>query len=356
MYDVIIVGGGIAGCYLASRLGGLNVLLIEKDKKVTLKDSGIVSRDFLEFFSKKFVKTGITRMNLFSPSGKSFTLYGKEPFAYILRREAFGRYLRSIARKADIVYEAVTGVEYFEDFVRVTTTGGSYEGKVVVGADGAGSAVRKAAGIESPQLSLGMMVHTAAKLHGNIDVFFDKRYSPDFFTWIIPQNNEYGIMSMSRPRERLKFFAREHYLPHGRITAHMIPTGYVKSYVHRTLLVGDSAGQNKPLTGGGIMFGLRAAAYASSVLRAGNYSIGGLSRYEKLWKRDFGWEIDKQFLARTFYKKFTNKQLDRIFTELGPEIEKLSGFDYDKFSGSWIRLPKIKLLKIAVSTLAGILL
>src|SRR3989338_3946811 len=109
MYDVIIVGGGIAGCYLASRLHGLNVLLIEKDKKVTLKDSGIVSADFLQFFSKAPIKTEIHRMDVFSPSGNSFTIYDNRPFAYILKREAFGSYLRKLAsRNAEIIYAPVT--------------------------------------------------------------------------------------------------------------------------------------------------------------------------------------------------------------------------------------------------------
>ncbi len=358
MFDVIIVGGGVAGTYLASKLSGLNVLLIEKNKKVILKDSGIVSKDFMKFFDEQLIKYSINRMDIFSPSGYSFTLNNHNPFAYILKRELFSKYLRIKAkRNASIVYENALGVTYNKESVTVHTTGGSYEGKLVIGADGANSMVRRYAHIQRPFLSLGIMVKTRNSLSGNINVFFNKYFSPDFFSWIIPQNNEYGTISSVRPREYLRHFEKKLYLPGGNMYAYLIPTGYVRSYSNRTLLVGDACGQNKPLTGGGIMFGLKAAGHAAITIQEAfernRFDAGFLSKYESAWKRDFAWEIDKQFLVRMLYRNLTNKQIDKVFVELGPHIEKLSSFDYDKFSGAWVKLPKIKLLRLAISTAFG---
>ncbi len=357
MYDVIIVGGGVAGCYLASRLSGLNVLLIEKNKKVTLKDSGIVSKDFLEFFDSKLIKNEISSMEAISPSGRSFKLSNSEPFAYILKRTLFTKYLRTIAkRNAKIIYENVLGVTY-SDFVTVHTTGGAHQGKIVIGSDGANSVVRRYAKISRPFLSLGIMVKTRTKLDGEINVFFNKHFSPDFFSWIIPHNNEYGTISSVRPREYLRHFEQKQFLPGGDILAYLIPTGYVRSYDNRTLLIGDACGQNKPLTGGGIMFGLKASCYAASTLEEafekGRFDGKILKRYEDMWKRDFAHEIDKQFLVRMLYRRLTNRDIDKIFIEIGPEIEKLRNFDYDKFSGAWVKLPKLKLMKLAIRTAIG---
>src|SRR3989344_3298295 len=266
MYDIIIVGGGVAGCCLASKLSGLNVLLIEKNKKVMLKNSGIVSKDFLDFFDSRLVKDEIHRMDAISPGGRVFTLNTPTPFAYIIKRTLFSKYLRVNAKKnAKIVYENVLGVTY-GDCVTVHTTGGSFQGRIVIGADGTNSVVRRYAGIQRPFLYLGIMIKTLNKLDGDINVFFNKHFSPDFFSWIIPQNNEYGTISSVRPREYLKHFEKKMFLPGGQTFAYLIPAGYVRSYANMTMLVGDSCGQNKPLTGGGIMFGLKAASYAALAL------------------------------------------------------------------------------------------
>ncbi|KHO47484.1 MAG: geranylgeranyl reductase [archaeon GW2011_AR5] len=354
MYDVIIVGAGVAGCHLASKLDGLNVLLIEKNKKVTLKDSGIVSKDFLDMFDASLVKDEIRRMEAISPSGRTFTLNNYKPFAYIIKRTMFTKHLRHAAGKsAKMVYENVLGVTY-GDCVTVHTTGGSYQGRIVVGADGANSIVRRYAKITRPFLSLGIMIKTKNPMDGDINVFFNKHFSPDFFSWIIPQNDEYGTISSIRPREYLKHFEKKLFLPGGDILAYLIPTGYVKSYADRTLLVGDACGQNKPLTGGGIMFGLKAAGYAAVAIREamekGKCDAKALKPYEALWKRDFAREIDKQFLVRMIYRQLSNNDIDKIFREIGPDIEKLSNFDYDKFSGAWVKLPKLKLMKLALTT------
>ena len=360
MYDVIIVGGGVTGAYLASKLNGLNVLLIEKNKKVILKDSGIVSADFLSLFDTVLVKHEIREMDIFSPSRYSFTIRSEDPFAYIIKRTEFSRDLRASARRnAKIVYENTIGVSYDKDFVTVHTIGGSYQGKLVVGADGANSIVRKYAKIPRPFLSLGIMVKTRSNMDGNINVFINKYFSPNFFSWIIPQNNEYGTISDIRPREYLDYFKKQHHLPDGDVFAHLIPTGYVRSYANRTILIGDSCGQNKPLTGGGIMFGLEATAYAATAISDAfdmeRFDANHLKQYESMWKKDFAWEIDKQFLVRMLYRNMTNKQIDKIFLQLGPSMEKLNNFDYDKFSKSWIKMPKITMLKTAFLLATGML-
>ena len=359
MYDVIIVGGGIAGSCLASKLDGLNVLLIEKNKNIILKDSGIVSKDFLKFFGGELVKDEINRMEAFSPSGHTFVLNSRDPFAYIIKRERFSHLLRTNAGKiATIVYDNVLGVKFGKDFASVYGVNGIYTGKIVVGADGANSVVRRYTRIPRPFLSLGIMVKTKSKLEGSINVFFNKYFSPDFFSWVIPQNNEYGTISSVRPRSYLKHFQEEQYLPDGKTYAYLIPTGYVKSYGNRMILVGDACGQNKPLTGGGIMFGLRAAEHAAATINEAfeknNTGEKFLKRYESRWKKDFAWEIDKQFVIRMFYRGLSNTHIDRLFREMGPHIETLEGFDYDKFSGSWVKMPKLKMLKLGISIGLGI--
>ena len=99
MYDVIIVGAGVGGSHLASKLKG-NVLVLEKDKKIKPKDSGIVSKNFLNFFGKEFIKDKISEMKVMSPSGNVIFLQNRnEPMAYIIKRESFAAHLHKIAKK-----------------------------------------------------------------------------------------------------------------------------------------------------------------------------------------------------------------------------------------------------------------
>ena len=67
MLDIIIVGGGIAGCHLASKLSGrYRILLIERRKEIIPKDSGIVSIRYDDVFGKrgkKFIGSEIAKMD-----------------------------------------------------------------------------------------------------------------------------------------------------------------------------------------------------------------------------------------------------------------------------------------------------
>lgn len=350
MYDAIVVGGGVAGSYIASRLNG-NVLLIEKSKHVTEKDSGIVSTRFDKLFpkEKRLIKFRINRMECVSPSGLTFALKSERPFAYILRRRTFSKFLLSKAKKnADLIREMVQSAEFFKDHVAVKTNEGSYDARMVVGCDGSNSAVRRSMGISSPRLALGIMVKTPRRMMGEISVHFNKYFSPDFFSWIIPMNREYGMMTAIRPKEYFDYFKSKMFLPAGKMFAYMIPYTYTRSYSDRAILVGDACGQNKPLTGGGIMFSLIASQFAVQIIndaiKEKSFGSGVLSYYERYWKKELAWEIEKQFLIRSIYRKMTNKEIDELFKNIGPHIEALGDFDYDKFSLSFSKLPKLKLI------------
>src|SRR3989338_9216347 len=121
--NIIIVGSGVAGSYISSLLADFNVLVIEKDKKVILKDSGIVSKNFDNFFDdKKLIKDEIDEMVAVSPSGYKFSLNSESPYAYLLERKKFSFFLRKMARKnCDVKYEKSEKIEYHDDFVSVIT-------------------------------------------------------------------------------------------------------------------------------------------------------------------------------------------------------------------------------------------
>jgi flavin-dependent dehydrogenase len=357
IYDAIVVGGGVAGSYIASQLRG-EVLLIEKNRKIVPKDSGIVSKRFLKLIpdGRQLIKFNIKKIECTSPSGLTFCLKSEEPFAYILKRRSFSQFLLSKAKKnADIAREMVQSVHFFNDHVAVKTNEGSYNTKMVIGCDGSNSVVRKSMGIESPRLALGIMVKTPRRMEGEINVFFNKYFSSDFFSWIIPMNREYGTITAIRPRAYFDYFKKNMYLPPGVMYANMIPYTYTKSYSERAILVGDACGQNKPLTGGGIIFSLLAAQHAIQIandaIEENRFDGNFLGYYESYWKKELAWEIEKQFLLRSIYRKMTNKEIDELFERIGPHIEALRDFDYDKFSMAWSRLPKLKLIETIVKFL-----
>ncbi len=350
MYDVIIVGCGVSGGYLASLLKGLNVLVLEKDKKVTLKDSGIVSAHFSEFVRAPVIRSRVREMRVVSPSGIKISIDSKKPFAYILKREEFSSFLRKSAGKnADLKYEPANKISYGEDCVTVSTSANEYKSKMIVGCDGARSLVRRTLNIKPPRMQAGILVRTRKSLPAKeIRVFFNKYFSPESFSWIVPQTSEYGLLTSIRPLESLNYFKRSLDLPDGEARGSFIPMGCCKSYAARALLLGDACGHVKPLTGGGIIFSMRAARHAAGVIKSAvekeQYDAFTLSEYERRWKRDFGREIALQLLAKKLYRKMTNRDVDGLFVKFGYGISR-ADFDYDMLSTLVNRLPKLELLK-----------
>ncbi|HAS28443.1 MAG TPA: hypothetical protein DCR59_04710 [Dehalococcoidia bacterium] len=89
-----------------------------------------------------------------------------------------------------------------------------------------------------------------------------------------------------------------------------------RTYGERFIMVGDAAGQVKPLTGGGIYFGLLCADIAvktiDRALNEDDFRAVKLAVYEKEWKQKLNKEMQICRFARAIYSKLNNRQLDRL--------------------------------------------
>ena len=341
MYDVIIVGAGVAGCYLAHRLQNLdlNVLILEKDKKIILKDSGIVSLKFLNFFPEEFIKNEISRIDFVSPSENILSLQSRKPFALIIKRKKFSRDLR---KNLSIKYERVEKIKDRKIF----TNKNEYEYKMLVGADGANSVVAKYIGSQTRNV-VGMFSFSNKINFSDITVFLNKNFS-DFFSWIIPQNKECGLIANKNPRKCFENFKNKLNLPLRKFYAFPIPLGYTKSYADNCILVGDACGYTKPLTGGGIVFSLISSKYASEIIfeafKKERFDSKFLKRYEK-YCLPIRKEIERQLWIRNFYERLTNKDIDYLFREFsGIKFNNIAE-NYDNLSNLAKSIPKSKMLK-----------
>jgi len=247
-FDVIIVGAGTAGCYLAKRLfeHGINASVIEQSTR-TKVDSGIVSQRFFDYVpDKSLITSKIRSMDLKGPNGSAAKIRSSKPFAFLLDRERLGRKMRD-GIGAEISTERFLGCDIHKGWADIRTGDNRYSCKLLVGADGAMSAVRRAVGVEPPELTWGVLCHTEEH-RGPISVYFNKDYSSDGFAWNVPATGEIGVLSSTRPNECFQHFAKGIDVKIKRPIGAPIPAGACRSYADRTLLVGDAAGQTKPLS------------------------------------------------------------------------------------------------------------
>ena len=314
MRDVVVVGAGPSGSRLAHGFAerGYDVLVLERGEVgVPLACSGHVSGDVWEFLpdgARDELVGNEIRGARFHVGEYSYEFYKDETVSYAIDRVEMDRTLAEEARKdgAEIRTETpvVTLEERDESVVVETDHGEKHEAKMVAGCDGPRSTVREELGLDAPdEILQGVLGFADEGDESNtadlVDVYLDV---PDFFGWRIPRGDcvEYGAASSGSPREELERVADIDMEGFDRLCAGQIPIGPPdKTVSDRGFLVGDAAGQTKPFTGGGIVYGMTAADVASTFVNPNN--PGTLGVYERGWRDELGSEIALGHRIRKVY-------------------------------------------------------
>ena len=281
MKKVIIIGAGPAGCYLGQLLvqAGFHCLLIEEDSSVghPVRCAGILGRGVFEILRLKISSKAIVNEidgALIHYKDKQFSLKRKG-VAFLVDRAVFDQTL------AD-------GLE-----IKLNTCFSELK----------------------PQDS-GYLVVASGR---------------NYWAEVV----RIGAMGRA-PKEQIQQFLEERNIKGELLgeTGGVIPIGLVPTVKGNIALLGDAAAQVKPLSGGGVFYGLRCAEILADCLIRNN-----LKKYDSTWKNQFGREIFLGLKARQIFGKLSLWVTDELFEILVEESGKIeAGADFELHSTAFIAL------------------
>ncbi|UCD07733.1 MAG: NAD(P)/FAD-dependent oxidoreductase [Candidatus Aenigmatarchaeota archaeon] len=314
MQDVIIIGAGPVGLYLAKRLEKrLRVLVIEEDKNIgkPVHCSGLVSKNLFRFVKqdRAWIEHEVNGALIHAPNGKKLRL--KKRNVYVINRAGFDKHLANQISSRIMKNTRAKRIS-IKDTVKVETNKGVYESRILVGCDGSNSMVARHFNAKPRETMNGIIAITRERNHDDfVELWFDKRVT-DGVLWKIPRGRktEYGGMGNNLKFNALKeFFGLKDFEKR----AGRIPMGPPKTYFNHCLLVGDAAAQIKPWSGGGLVYGLTCADIAAEnitkAFKRNDFSESFLKRYEQEWKKRIGGRIKAGMLARGMLKRMNNAQI-----------------------------------------------
>jgi len=344
MYDLIVVGAGPAGSRLARRMAdqGYDVVAFEQGKVgKPLACSGHVSTDIWKFVPDaahdRLFQNEIrgARFHTGGPQSDAYQFHKSTVISNVIDRVQLDRVLADAARNAgaDIREDhTVVGVTEYRDSVAVEVRGPdgveTYHGRLVAGCDGPQSRVRRSAGLPEPEELLhGVLGFDDTPDH---DEFVDVHLTvPRFFAWRIPRGDagvEYGLAAPPKAdvSDRFEAFTAEYDVETDRRCSGLIPIGPPdRTTSGRIFLVGDAAGQNKPFTGGGILYGMTAADCAAETIDP--TAPETLTDYERAWRDELQQDIQLGKVVRAGYSlpSAVQKQGMKLFEgEIGVHMDR----------------------------------
>lgn len=320
IYDCIVIGAGIAGLMAARELEkrGVDYICIDKKRKIgyPLKcGEGVCQKTFDRFFpgDYPFVKNKIikNRFLVFTKNRVAQRVL-KIPF-YQVDRPRFEQWLaKDVGRKIKLD-SGCEDVERTKEGWRVKTKKGSYKTKTVILAHGCNFFIQKKLGMVEKNPALG--VHY-------VGIFKNARIREDEFLYAYNQKKLMGFWAFPKGRGVVNAGVGYIRLDNDKkinlktvfndftkkirgledIKAVEIRGGVEplsgpieKTYTEGLLAAGDAAGFTYAFSGEGIKYALVSGWLSgrtiSKAIKINDTSDRSLSRYEKVWKKEFGGEL-----------------------------------------------------------------
>jgi len=329
---IAIIGAGISGLYLANLLlsRGFKVDIYDKKRDIGVPQhcAGIVSNVTIKLLGRifsmrelysNFVINRINALNLIIDSNLN-KLYTNTKSVYILDRKllekALAEYIEASGGKIylnkRVNFKVRNNLLLLRDDAILA---GNYAYYVVaIGALGALLRCGKSTNILS-----ALQYDLTGNVDGDyIEVYIDKSINRHFFFWKIPLNDRivrvgtagkfpYSLLKCYLTRKyvgKIDFKVVSKYLGYVVLTGPILPFA---DFRYRHLYIGDTAGQTKVSTGGGILYSLVAATILCSCIEMGN-----IKEYQKLWLSLFKREISLQKILRSLFLHLNNEHLSRL--------------------------------------------
>jgi digeranylgeranylglycerophospholipid reductase len=386
-YDVVVVGGGPAGCMAAkyAAKAGASTLIVEDDAEIgePVQCAGLISTRAIKESElgnrNAFIQCEIRGAVVYSPS-YDLTLESPTQKAFAIRRDVFDRELAKAAQKAgaDLILKSrVKRVRQRESERKQELTAATPRGteeiraKVVIGADGVKSTVARLAGLTVAQSNLACVQIEGDYVTeaGFAEIFVGKTVAPGFFAWAIPLGtgaenrariglcidkrvspHSSPLLFLKRNLEQHPVIARKYKGTVFSSTAGRIPipvnASGLSGQIPRTvkvdtdadtgiLLVGDAAAQIKPITGGGVYYGMKcgkiAGETAARACLTGDITM--LNDYERRWRKELGREIAVGLKVHRLRCVLSDKDFDTIVrtlvrSEMSRRIKSEGDIDY----------------------------
>ena len=352
MFDLIVIGAGPAGACAArfAAQRGLKTLLLEKEQvpRNKLCGGGVTPKVLTRLDFKlptELVECEVRAARIHV--GKSLHHFGTDQtLVYMTSRSKFDSFLteKAVEAGAELKDETpVNRVEVAGSHVEAITSQGTFNARILIGADGMGGATARTGGfydswkpdqvayaIES-EVNVGeKAVQEFVGESSCFDLYFG--VSPGGYGWVFPKNDHLTVgvgCRLSRLRDGMDLFnsfvkqVRElkgFEIP--KPQAHLIPLGgaaRVPSVRDRILLAGDCAGFAEPLLGEGIYFsiwgGQLAAQVAAGSIHEERYDAESLGKYERMWRRAFGVDFDVAYdvACMSYLEQYDMDRVARYF-------------------------------------------
>jgi len=353
--DIVIVGGGPAGSYLGYLLAknGLHPVIFDHSYPREKPCGGGISVLAIEKFPilSEFQepKAPDNRLELIASKGISVMTSGKKS-SWAFSRASMDKYILSRALKAGcrLIQEQVIDIKLKNNQWEIKTKKSLYKTKLIIGADGVNSTVRKRILGPIPNKDIGVCYGCFAKSEKeevSRIIFLKDRVG---YAWCFPRHDHLSIgvgLEPSDSKDIKKIFNEviSTYYPHVKIQSRWgakIPSVKDEHFFKipcsgkNWILVGDAAGHVDPSTGEGITYALWSAELASIAIINNNPSS-----FDMLWRKEYGDNLIGSCKSRDI---FYNPIILDYSIRLAKRSRTLSTFFYELITN---QIPQHDLLK-----------
>ena len=355
--DLVVVGAGPAGSMTAKAAAeaGLDVVLLEKRQEIgdPVRCAEGVSKAALKKLvdpDPTWISAEVMGAKILGPDGTEIVISEDRAGAevgYVLERKVFDRSLAQEAAEAGakvMVKTRALGLLYESGVpsgVSAAFVGESLkiEAPLVIGADGVESKVGRWAGIDTAlkpkdiETCAQFLVQDDGIDDDYCEFFLGNEIAPGGYVWSFPKgrgiaNVGIGVLGSKSdpgmPMRLLREFMKARF-PDGKVLEMMAGGVPVSGPIEATvadgvILVGDAARQSDPITGGGIINGMRAGVMAGEIaadlVPKSEVDKKALQVYEKRWRETIGKSITRNFAVKEFFVELTDDDLNRLIHSL----------------------------------------